>query len=410
MTGKQFDIVIVGGGMVGATLACALADTDIRIAVVDSAPAPEVDPSEYDLRVSAVTPGSKAIFEAIGIWSAMQSQRISCIDAMTVWDEAGSGHIDFDSAEMAQPCLGYIVENRVIRKAALDRMQALRNVEFLCPASVSEIRKDDKRISLQLDDGSVLELQLLVGADGANSRVRTWAGIDTRSWSFEQKAIVATVTTSGAHAGVARQRFLETGPLAFLPLDDAHKSSIVWSADNARADALLSLNDADFISELQASIADGPGLALGEVVAVSRRAAFPLTSAHADDYVSERVVLVGDAAHRIHPLAGQGLNLGLGDAAVLAEVLIDAAREGRDVGSLRILRRYERWRRGDNALMLASMDGFKRLFSNDHPVLGSLRNVGLDLADTLSPLKYRIMLYAAGLAGDRPKLMRGLRP
>lgn len=410
MSAKQFDIVIVGGGMVGATLACALAEGGFSVAVVDSAPAPVIDTGDYDLRVSAVTLGSKAIFETVGIWPAMESQRMSCIDSMTVWDEGGSGQIDFDSAEMAQPCLGYIIENRVIRKAALDRMQALKNIELFCPASVSEIDSDDNGITARLDDGSVLESLLLVGADGANSYVRDWADIDTRSWSFEQKAIVATVTTSEAHAGVARQRFLATGPLAFLPLDDPYKCSIVWSADNVRADALLALEDAAFIAELQAAIADGPGTALGNVVSVSSRAAFPLTSAHARKYISERVVLVGDAAHRIHPLAGQGLNLGLGDVAALVEVLIDSRREQRDIGSMRVLRRYERWQRGDNALMLASMDGFKRLFSNDDPILGGLRNVGLDLADTLSPLKNRIMLYAAGLAGDRPKLMRGLRP
>jgi 2-octaprenylphenol hydroxylase len=410
MSTKQFDIVIVGGGMVGATLACALAEADFRIAVVDSAPAPDIDTSDYDLRVSAVTLGSKAIFETVGLWSGMESQRLSCIDSMAVWDEAGSGHIHFDSAEMAQPCLGYIVENRVIRKAALDRMQALRNIELFCPASVSGIDNDGNSISMRTDDGTLLESHLLVGADGANSYVRHWADIDTRSWSFEQKAIVATVTTSEDHGGVARQRFLATGPLAFLPLDDPHKCSIVWSADNARADALLAMEDAGFLAELHAAIADGPGTALGDMEAVSQRAAFPLTSAHAQHYIDERIVLVGDAAHRIHPLAGQGLNLGLGDVAVLAEVLVESQRERRDIGSLKVLRRYERWRRGDNALMLTSMDGFKRLFSNDDPILGGLRNVGLDLADTLSPLKHRIMLYAAGLAGDRPKLMRGLRP
>jgi len=409
MMDKQFDIIVVGGGMVGATLACALGQGGFRIAVVDNAPSPEIDSRHYDLRVSAVTPGSRAIFETVGIWSVMQSQRLSCIDAMTVWDHAGSGHIHFDSAEMAQPCLGYIIENRVIRHAALEKMRSLRNVELYCPATITQIQKGDDRISVQLDDGGELESRLIVGADGANSTVRAWAGIDTRGWSFEQKAIVATVTTTEVHGGVARQRFLSTGPLAFLPLDDPNKCSIVWSADNARADQLLAMDEAGFIADLQAAIAQGPGTALGDVSAISKRAAFPLTANHAQEYVDERVVLVGDAAHRIHPLAGQGLNLGLADIAVLAEVLMDGLSEKRDIGSMRVLRRYERWRRGDNALMLATMDGFKRLFGNDDPVLGSLRNLGLDVADYLSPLKNQIMLYAAGLAGDRPKLMRGLR-
>lgn len=410
MKETSYDVVIVGGGMVGATLACTLGDSDMRIAVIDSNEPAAIDESEYDLRVSAITLGSKAIFETVGIWDAMRAQRVSCIDAMTVWDEGGSGSIHFDSAEMAQPCLGYIVENRVIHHAALERMRALRNVDVYSPVNIREMTVDPDRAQVMLDDGTVLTADLVVGADGAMSMVRHWAGIDSRSWSFEQKAIVATVRTSAPHAAVARQRFLATGPLAFLPLDHPDTCSIVWSADLARADELLAMANKDFIEALQTAIANGPGSELGEVLDVSKRAAFPLTAIHARDYVADRTVLVGDAAHRIHPLAGQGLNLGLGDIAVLAEVLIDARREKKDIGSRRVLRRYERWRRGSNELMLATMDGFKRLFGSDDPIARGLRNFGLDIVDSLAPVKHRIMMYAAGLAGDLPKLMRGARP
>ena len=396
--------------MVGATLACALAESDMRIAVIDKNKPAAIDDKEYDLRVSAITLGSKAIFETVGTWDAMNAQRVSCIDAMTVWDQGGSGSIHFDSAEMAQACLGYIIENRVILHAALERVTALRNVDSYSPATISEMKVNSDKAQVTLNDGSVLDAHLIVGADGAMSMVRQWAGIDTKSWSFEQKAIVATVRTGLPHTGVARQRFLETGPLAFLPLDDPYTCSIVWSADLDRADELIAMDDKAFVEALQLAISDGPGEALGEVQDISKRAAFPLTAIHAKDYVSERVVLVGDAAHRIHPLAGQGLNLGLGDIAVLAEVLIDAQRENKDIGSQRVLRRFERWRRGSNALMLATMDGFKRLFGNEDPILRGLRNFGMDVTDTLSPVKHKIMQYAAGLAGDLPKLMRGIHP
>lgn len=401
---REYDIVIVGGGMAGATLACAVSSSGLRIAVIDSVEPQAFDDIEYDLRVSSITLGSKAIFETIGAWQAMTQRRVSCVDAMEVWDEGGSGSIRFDSAEMAQPCLAYIIENRVIVRALLDRMEVLHNIDYLAPVQIGSIFTDEQQALVKLENGDEIKTRLVVGADGANSLVRRLSGIESDGWSFEQKAIVATVQTQQSHAGIARQRFLATGPLAFLPLDENHQCSIVWSADSARADELNVLTDTEFNSELQKAFGD----TLGAVNLVSERAMFPLIAAHAKNYLAERIVLVGDAAHRIHPLAGQGLNLGLGDIAVLAEVLVEAIHDQKDIGTYKVLRRYERWRKGGNALMLGAMDGFKRLFGSDNDVVRGFRNFGLEIVDGLPPLKNYIMQYAAGQSGDLPKLMRGI--
>lgn len=404
MANQKYDIVIVGGGMVGAALACAVACSDLRIAVIDSVEPQNFDNDECDLRVSSLTLGSKAIFETVGAWQDMTRQRVSCVDAMEIWDEGGSGSIRFDSAEMGQACLAYIIENRVILKALLNRMKAIHNIEYLAPVQIETIATDDKEARVVLESGESLQASLIVGADGANSLVRKLSGIETDGWSFEQKAIVATVKSELGHERIARQRFLATGPLAFLPLDDAHYCSIVWSVDSDRADTLFALDDAEFNTTLQQAFGDR----LGAVKLVSQRAMFPLIAAHAKQYVAERIVLVGDAAHRIHPLAGQGLNLGLGDIAVLAEVLVEAGQQGHDIGAHKVLRRYERWRKGGNALMLGAMDGFKQLFGSDNDVVRGLRNFGLELTDGLPSVKNRIMRYAAGQSGDLPKLMRGI--
>ena len=269
MNETDFDIVVVGGGMAGTALACAVAVSGLRIAVLEQTEPRDFDGSDYDLRVSAITLGSKAIFETIGAWQAMTQQRVSCVDAMEIRDEGGSGSICFDSAEIAQPCLAYIVENRVILRALLDRVASLHNIDYLAPVQVGSMVTDEQQAWLKLENGDEFKTRLVVGADGANSLVRRLSGIETHGWSFEQKAIVATVKTEHNHTGIARQRFLATGPLALLPLDDAHHCSIVWSADSARADELIALEDGEFNNELQQVFGEG----LGTVKLVSARAA-----------------------------------------------------------------------------------------------------------------------------------------
>jgi 2-octaprenylphenol hydroxylase len=400
----HYDILIVGGGMVGGTLACALGDTPLRIAVIESQPAAPAGTDAVDLRVSAITLASRAIFTNIGAWQGMCRRRVSALREMHVWDAQGSGAIHFDAAELGEAELGYIIENRVIVTAILERMTQLRDVDFLCPAEIAALRIDSACATVELTGGGTLTASLVVGADGAHSAVRAWSGIRSHGWSYHQTAIVATVRTALPHNAGAWQVFLPTGPLAFLPLNDG-LSSLVWSCDQGRAEELLRLDDQAFMRELSAAFGDR----LGALQSVSRRAGYPLSLAHSDHYIGERIALVGDAAHRVHPLAGQGVNLGLLDAATLAQVLLDAAADKKDIGARAVLRRYERWRKGDNLAMLAVTDAFKRGFGSQRWPLVPLRNAGMNLADRLGPVKQLIMRHAVGLDGDLPQLARSAR-
>ncbi|HEX9625934.1 MAG TPA: UbiH/UbiF/VisC/COQ6 family ubiquinone biosynthesis hydroxylase [Acidiferrobacterales bacterium] len=399
----DYEVVIAGGGMVGATLACALGQAGVKVALIEArAPGPEPLPADgYDLRVSAITLASRRIFENLGIWDGIARRRVNPLRAMRVWDAAGGGAIGFDAAEIGEPDLGYIVENRVIDAAAWERLAGHASVEVRRPAQIAALDVDGERVGVGLADGRRLNARLLVGADGAQSVVRELAGIAVRGWGYDQQGIVATVATTGDHAQTAFQVFLPTGPLAFLPLAPG-SSSIVWSCDTPRAAALLALDDDAFRAELATAFGDR----LGVIESVGPRAAFPLSLAHAERYVGERVALVGDAAHRVHPLAGQGVNLGLLDAALLAELLLAARGAGRDPGARPWLRRYERGRKGDNLAMLAVTDAFQRGFGASWAPLVAARSLGLDLTDALPPLKQAIMRRAAGLAGELPALAR----
>lgn len=400
-TDTDYDVVIVGAGIVGATLACALAASRLRIAMVEHelpAPAPTGD---YDLRVSAITPGSRVILGGVGAWAGIAQQRVCPVEQMHVWDAGGTGTIHFDSADIGEPQLAYIIENNAIRAALIERIGHCSNVQLCCPRDVDTVDVADTRVELRLTDGTQISARVVIGADGSRSRVRQQAGIDLTAWGYAQQGIVATVATEQPHANTAWQRFLSTGPLAFLPLADG-QCSIVWSVDSEQADTLLAYDDGQFLEALATAFGDR----LGAVVATSARAAFPLQRAHAKRYVDSRIALIGDAAHTVHPLAGQGVNLGLLDAAVLTEVLLDA--DGRDIGSLQILRRYERWRKGDNLAMLVVTDGLKRLFGNSMAAVAQVRNLGLDVTDSARPVKNLFMRRAAGLEGDLPRLARGL--
>lgn len=399
---SQYDIAIVGNGLVGGTLACALGGTGLKVAVLDREAPQTSHPSRRSdadrLRVSAITPASRTLFEALGVWPAIAAQPMGRVAAMEVWDQ---GDIRFDAADIGELALAYIVENGVMTAALHARVQQFTNVHSVAPAEIAAVEIKDG-VQLMLRDGRRLSARLLVGADGAASAVRQYAGLAVRRFDLAQRAIVATVRTERAHVDTAFQRFLPAGPLAFLPLADAQQTSIVWSADTARAEALMALADDGFTAELTQAFGDR----LGALTLASARAAFPLALTHAVDYVAPAVALIGDAAHTVHPLAGQGVNLGLLDAAALAEVVLDAHAAGKDIAAKHVLRRYERWRKGDNWTMLAVTGGFKYLFGNDWPLVREARNIGLRLTNRAPFAKNLFMRRACGLSGDLPRLVR----
>ena len=391
--GEHYDMLIAGAGMVGATLACALGERGLRIALLD-ARCPDLQwPAEgYDIRVSAITRASQILLQRLAVWPFIEEQRLAPYREMEVWDASGDGRVHFDSADLGEPDLGHIIENRVILKALHRRLAQLETVSLLCPAQMQALTFADDEARVELADGRQLRGRLMVGADGGRSWVRRQAGIGIHGWEYDQSALVTWVKTEKPHRETAWQRFQPDGPLAFLPLDDAHHSSIVWSTSHAHADALKAMEETAFAEELAGSFAHR----LGAIEQVGPRAVFPLRYFETLHYVQPRLALVGDAAHMMHPLAGQGVNLGMADAASLAEVLLQARERRQDIGSQPVLRRYERWRRADNRLMLFSMDAFKLIFSSRSQALRWLRNTGLNLTDRLPPLKQAFMWRALG--------------
>ncbi len=402
MMNADYDVVIIGGGMVGTTLACALGSSDLKVAIVEARPAEMEWPQDsIGMRVSAITAASQQIFTSLGAWDSIVAMRASPFREMQVWDAEGNGAIHFDSADIGQDKLGHIIENRVIQAAMTKRIADFDNVELLCPEILEDQDTSGELAQLQLKERGTITTRLVVGADGANSRVRQHASIETDGWPYHQCGVVTTIRTELPHQETAWQRFMPTGPLAFLPLNNGC-CSIVWSTTPEHADELLALCDDDFLIALSHASEHR----LGNVIEVGPRGAFPLNRQHAKTYIGNHLALIGDAAHTIHPLAGQGVNLGLLDAASLAEVLLDAHAKDKEIGATHILRRYERWRKGDNLIMMTAMDGFKKLFGSEALPLKWLRNEGLSITDKLPPIKNQIMLHAMGYKGDLPTLAR----
>lgn len=409
MNNKEYDIVIIGGSVVGALFACALQhllkqQRTLRIALIDRN---DLDQhialsDEYDPRVFAINLATQKVLMQLGLWEEIQNIRATPFDKMAVWDEGGEGHIEFNSADIAYDRLGFIVEQRAILHAAIEKLKQGFQVDLYFPSQIAGYSRAGDKIDITLDNGDRFRTPLLVGADGGNSRVRQFAGIGTVGWSYNQTAIVATVKTAKAHDFTAAQRFLSTGPLAFLPLENG-LSSIVWSVDSAVAEELLGLDDSEFCQSLEQAFESR----LGTVELITPRAAFPLRLQHSKQYSRPGIALIGDAAHVIHPLAGQGVNLGIMDAVMLAQVLVDDI-ENKDFnpGNHVLLRRYERNRKSENIMMMGVMDGFKKLFGTSWMPIQQLRTFGLQLGGQSQLFKNMVMRKALGLNGELPNFVR----
>jgi 2-octaprenylphenol hydroxylase len=410
---KQFDLIIAGGGMVGASLACLLEKAPLKIALVDrvlfnSAEIPyrqhrSPDQPVFDPRVSAISKASKDQFSDLGLWQDISSKRCCGYRNMEVWDADGTGSIEFSAAAIKQSELGTIIENSIISTALHDRLSTIGNLQVIAPFAIDSLHhitvEGESGVELRSENGDVISAKLLVAADGANSRIRQLANFATREWDYHHQALVTTVRTEKAHNESALQRFMDTGPLAFLPLypdldsGDQHYCSIVWSMLPEKAEQVLSLSDDQFALQLAAAIEHK----LGAVEWAGQRLAFPLRQRHAVNYVQDNIALVGDAAHTIHPLAGQGVNLGLLDVKVLAEELLRGIDAGRQLADATVLRRYQRKRIGHNLSMMWLMEGFKLLFAEQPLPIRWLRNIGMSGADNLALVKNQLARRAMGL-------------
>lgn len=397
------DVVITGAGMVGLTLANLLSKQGKSIAIVDRCEVTTFkEHQDYQARVTAVSPGSQAIFEFVDAWAVMQAKRVSPFQHMQVWDEAGgsqgNGRVHFNANDLQCSHLGHIVENIVIQSSLHEVLQQQNNVEWFLPEHISKIIACQDHAELELSSGTVISAKLIVGADGGRSTIRNLAEIAYIEKSYQQMGIVALVETEHPHESTAWQRFLSTGPLALLPLSNG-QCSIVWSVSEDYADELMKLNEYEFADALtQAS-----DMQLGNITLRSKCIAFPLISGQAESMVQPRIALVGDAAHALHPLAGQGANLGFTDAAVLADILECADR---DIGSLKVLRKYERARVGETQIMQSAMDAFVAVFGSSNSVMVTTRNAALRTADSIQPIKKFFMKHAMGLSKDRPTYAR----
>lgn len=455
----EAELIVVGGGLVGLTLAIACAEGGIRTIVVEAESAEALTSAAYDGRSAAIAYGSQQVLQAIGAWDAIAPHAQPIVDIRVTdggWHITGQSraYVHYSNRDLksevgsrksgetalscetapqsrhdarpgapqssltsdsrlptSEPPFGYIVENRVTRIALLARAKECANLTHLAPRLVTALDLSSDAARVTLDDGLVLTAQLVVAADGKQSALRRMAGIASRQFGYRQTAIVCTVVHDKPHGGVAHEHFLPAGPFAMLPMIDEvladgdvrHRSSIVWSEDPRLVPMLLKLDDESFGKEVERRF----GLSLGWVRPLGPRFSYPLTMTLADSYVRERFALTGDAAHGIHPIAGQGFNLGVRDVAALAEVLVEAGRAGLDLGSMEVLERYARWRRFDNLMLSTFMDGLTRLFSNDLAPLRLARDLGFAIFNRTMPLKRLAMRHAMGVVGKLPRLVQG---
>ncbi len=398
------DIVISGAGMVGAAAACLFARSGLKVALLDdqaiSPVSPCPDPVRYS-RVSAINIASGNLFAALGVWDSITGKRVSPYRSMRVWDNNSNIEISFNALAMGQRQLGFIIENSVIISSLIEKLRQNYNVSLFENTRLSEHQVEADKLTLFTDNNQTLQCRLLLGADGAQSRVREISDIDSSVFDYQQNAIVTRIVTEKPHQATAWQVFLPTGPVALLPLPDG-TSSVVWSCDNTFANSVMAMSDEQFCDALGSCFARH----VGAVTSCEDRSQFPLVQQHARTYIAKRTALCGDAAHTTHPLAGLGANIGFMDAAAIAEVTGAARDRHIDIGNHSVLRRYERWRKGENTLALETMKGFKTLFAKEQKVVRMARQAGLGLVDSATPLKNRLAAFAMGLSGDLPEICR----
>jgi len=403
---KDTDIAIVGGGLNGPLLALALSRAGFHVTVLDAVPVEVHTDPDFDGRSYALALGSQNLLRALGLWDDLADMAQPIEDIVVADGRAGFGatahHVHFDHHELEEGPFGVMVEDRHLRAALIAAVQADDRIEMRAPARVVAQQTDARGAALTLEDGTVLTCKLIVGCDGRGSDTASRAGIRRMQTDYHQTSLVCALEHERPHEGVAHQMFFAQGPLAILPLR-GNRVSIVWTESTERAQAIQALDDDNYLAALAPRFGDF----LGDVQLSGARYAYPLGLSLAEHWTAERVVLVGDAAHGIHPLAGQGLNLGLRDVATLAEVLTDAKRRGEDWARGPVLERYARWRRFDTAGLAMATDGLNRLFSNDSTLLRGLRDLGLGAVNATAPLRRGFMREAAGLGGDLPRLMRG---
>jgi 2-octaprenyl-6-methoxyphenol hydroxylase len=401
------DVLIAGGGLNGPALALALAGGGLRVAVIDARPAAARAEAGFDGRAYALAIASKRLLQAVGVWPAVAERSQPILKIKASDGHAGQGpapfFLTFDAGEIEEGPMGFMLEDRYLYAAFLDAMTAAPGITLLSGETVVAQEAGPVGVSVTLGSGWVLTGRVLVGCDGRGSGVAARAGIRRQGWGYGQTALVTAIRHEHNHEGCAQQFFMPSGPLAILPLPGGHHSSIVWSETDARAAEIQALDDAAYLAALRPRFGDF----LGEIALAGVRFTYPLSLTLAERFVAPRVALVGDAAHGVHPVAGQGLNLGLRDVGALAEVLVNAARRGEDIGSPVALEEYQRWRRFDSTALALGMDAVTRLFSNDNPVLRLGRDLGLGLVNALPGLRRRFIRQAAGLEGELPRLLQG---
>ncbi|RWR27509.1 2-octaprenyl-6-methoxyphenyl hydroxylase [Sinirhodobacter populi] len=403
------DVLIAGGGLNGPALALALAQAGLTVTVIDAAPPRARAEPAFDGRAYALALASQKLLAATGVWPAIADRTQPMMEVKASDGRPGEGaaplFLHFDSRELDQSPVGYMIEDRFLYAAFLDAMEAEPNLTLIRGTAVTAQEIVPGGVTVTLSDGRTLSGALLVGADGRRSATAERAGITREGWGYGQTALVAAIAHELPHEGIAHQFFMPTGPLAILPLP-GNRSSIVWSETAENARIIAALSDEDFLAVLRPRFGDF----LGRISLAGPRFSYPLDLTLAKSYVAPRIALIGDAAHGVHPIAGQGLNLGLRDVAALAEVLVEARRRGEDIGAIDVLERYQSWRRFDGTTLALGMDTVNRLFSNDNPVLRPVRDLGMGIVQAIGPLRRGFMRQAAGLSGPLPRLLQGRRP